>query len=110
MSNPGEYIIVFVTTGSKEEAQKFAHTLVGEQLAACCTIIDSVQSIYSWENKTCVDTECLMIIKSRQQIFPHLEKRIKELHSYKVPEIIAVPLTEGSQSYLDWLDLNVKRS
>lgn len=100
MSDP---IVVLVTCGSEEEASKIGRSLVEEHLAACVNIISPVRSIYRWEGKVCDEKEWLLIIKTRSQRFEVLEKRIKALHSYSVPEIISLPIQEGAASYLDWL-------
>ena len=96
-------IVVLVTCGSEEEASKIGRSLVEEHLAACVNIISPVRSIYRWEGKVCDEKEWLLIIKTRSQRFEVLEKRIKALHSYSVPEIISLPIQEGAASYLDWL-------
>ncbi len=98
-----ELLVVYVTVGSGDEADRMAQTLVGEQLAACVNRVRSIQSVYRWQGKVEQNDEELLIIKTRRQLFPALEKRVKELHSYSVPEIIAVPIVEGSAEYLTWL-------
>ncbi len=100
MSDP---IVVFVTCSSKEEASKIAHSLVQERLAACVNILSPIRSIYRWEGKICDDEEWLLIIKTQKQKFEELEKKVRSLHSYSVPEIIALPIIQGSSSYLEWL-------
>lgn len=101
MSEP---IVVFVTCGSEEEAAKIAHSLVGERLAACVNMISPVRSIYRWEGKIWDEKEWLLIIKTQKRRFAELEKKVKSLHSYSVPEIVALPMVEGSTSYLKWLE------
>ncbi len=101
MSEP---IIVFVTCGSEEEAEKIANSLVDERMAACVNIISPVRSIYRWEGKIWDEKEWLLIIKTQRRRFAELEKKVKLLHSYSVPEIIALPIAEGSTSYLKWLE------
>lgn len=98
-----EPIVVFVTCGSEEEAQKIAHALVEEHLVACVNLIFPIRSIYRWEGKIWDEKEGLLIIKTQKKRFPELEKRIKSLHSYSVPEIITLPITDGSSPYLQWL-------
>ncbi len=100
MSGP---IVVFVTCGSKEEASKIARSLVEERLAACVNIFSPIRSIYRWEGKICDDEEWLLIVKTQKRRFEELEKKVRSLHSYSVPEIIALPITQGSSSYLRWL-------
>ena len=98
-----EFIVVYVTAGSAQEADQLAQALVGEKLAACVNRIQSIQSVYRWQGQVEQNEEELLIIKTRKELFPALEKRVRELHSYSVPEIIAVPLVAGSAGYLGWL-------
>lgn len=98
-----ESIAVFVTCGSEEEALNISRALVEEQLAACVNLISPVRSIYRWEGKIWDEKEWLLIIKAQRKRFDELEKKVKSLHSYSVPEIIALPIIAGSSSYLDWL-------
>lgn len=98
-----EPIVVFVTCGSEEEAVKISNALVEEQLAACVNIIPPIRSIYRWEEKIWDEKEWLLIIKTQRKRFQELETRVKSLHSYSVPEIISLPIVEGSSSYLNWL-------
>jgi periplasmic divalent cation tolerance protein len=98
-----EFIVVYVTAGSAEEGERLAHALVDERLAACVNRIKAVESTYRWQGKVEKSDEELLIIKSRRDLFPALEKRVRELHSYAVPEIIALPILAGSAVYLDWL-------
>lgn len=97
------YIIVFVTAASEEEAALIGKALVGERLAACVNIIRSIRSIYRWQGRIEDSQEVLLIIKTKSILFENLKKRVKELHSYSVPEIIALPLVEGDEQYLNWL-------
>ncbi len=99
-----DYLVVFVTVPKEEEAVKISKTLVEEKIAGCINIIKNVRSIYSWEGKIEDDTEVLMIIKTTSDLFEKLEKRVKSLHSYTVPEIIAIKIKKGSENYLKWLD------
>jgi periplasmic divalent cation tolerance protein len=98
-----ESIVVLVTCGSEEEALKIAHSLVDERVAACVNLVSPIHSIYRWEEKLCAEKEWLLIIKTGRERFEELEKKVKSLHSYSVPEIIGLPIVEGSSSYLDWL-------
>ena len=98
-----ESIVVLVTCGSEEEALKIAHSLVEEHLAACVNLISPIRSIYRWEGKILDEREWLLIVKTQRQRFEELEKKVKSLHSYSVPEIIGLPIVEGSSSYLNWL-------
>jgi periplasmic divalent cation tolerance protein len=96
-------VVVFITASSEDEATKIARTLVGARLAGCVNIIKNIRSIYSWQGKIQDDPEVLMIVKTQKTLFDALMKKVKELHSYTVPEIIALPIIEGSEDYLNWL-------
>jgi len=97
------FIVVLVTCGSEEEALKIARALVEEGLAACANLVSPVRSIYRWEGKICDDREWLLIIKTQLERFTPLEEKVKSLHSYSIPEIISLPILEGSSSYLEWV-------
>jgi periplasmic divalent cation tolerance protein len=103
-----QFVVVFVTCGSEEESSKIAHALVDERLAACVNVVSPVRSVYRWEGKLWDEKEWLLIIKSRENLFQDLEKRVKSLHSYQVPEIIGLPVLAGSRSYLNWLGENTE--
>jgi periplasmic divalent cation tolerance protein len=98
-----EFIVVYVTVGSSDEGKRVATALVEEGLAACVNRLGPVQSVYRWQGKVEASEEELLIIKTRKELFGSLEKRVRELHSYSVPEIIALPVVEGSEGYLAWL-------
>ncbi|HEY7319643.1 MAG TPA: divalent-cation tolerance protein CutA [Candidatus Binatia bacterium] len=98
-----KFIVVYVTAGSPPEGERLARALVEERLAACVNRIAPVHSVYRWEGKLEESEEQLLIIKTQKQRFPALQKRVRELHSYAVPEIIALPIIDGSQDYLHWL-------
>ena len=108
MRSMSEAIVVLVTCGSEEEAAKIANSLIEERLAACVNIISPVRSIYRWEGKIWDEKEWVLIIKTQKKRFEELEKKVKSLHSYSVPEIIALPIVEGSESYLEWLEETTK--
>lgn len=95
--------IVFVTTGSENEAIKIGQVLVEEKLAACANIVPKIRSIYRWKGDIRSDEEYLMIMKTRSSLFPALKKRVCELHSYEVPEVITFPISEGQSEYLNWV-------
>ena len=97
-------IIIFITASSEEEAKKVATALVNEKLVACVNIIPKIHSIYWWEGKVCQDDEVMLISKSKQSLFPAIMDRVKSLHSYKVPEIISFPISEGLPEYLNWIE------
>jgi len=105
-----EYIQVFTTTNLREVAEKITETLVRKRLAACVQILGPIMSQYWWENKITKDTEYLIIAKTRSDYYPELEKAIKEVHNYTVPEILAIPVIAGNSDYLNWLDEELKKS
>jgi len=96
-------LIVFVTASSNDEATSIADALVSDRLAACVNIVSSIQSVYRWEGKITSDQESLMIIKTTEERYSQLERRVKELHSYSTPEVIAIKIETGSEQYLSWL-------
>ncbi len=98
-----DVIVTFITAPNEEEAVKIARSLVESRLAACVNIIKDVRSIYTWQGRTEDDSEVLMIVKTQKHLFGELAARVKELHSYDVPEVIALPVTHGAEEYLKWL-------
>lgn len=102
------YIVVIVTTATEEEAEKIARRLLDERLIACVNIIGPIRSLFWWAGNVEVAGEYLLLMKSRADLFEELSGAVKALHSYEVPEIIALPIIKGSQSYLKWLDVNLK--
>ena len=98
------HIIIFVTASNKKEAQKIAAGLIKQKLAACVNIVDKVDSLFFWEGKTQKAKESLLIIKSRKDKMPKVIKLVKSLHSYTVPEIIALPVIAGDKPYLRWIN------
>ncbi len=100
---PGE-IVVLITASSQQEAEKIGRALVEDRLIACANIISGVHSIFFWEGKTQDEQESLLVCKSRQVLLPQVAERVKALHSYSVPEVIALPILGGSSDYLAWLN------
>ncbi|MFO0753602.1 MAG: divalent-cation tolerance protein CutA [Thermodesulfovibrionales bacterium] len=98
-----EALVVYITAPGEEEAVKIARTLVEERLAACVNLVKGIRSLYRWEGKIEDDSEVLMIAKTRRELFASLQQRVKELHPYSVPELIALPIVGGSPDYLCWL-------
>jgi len=97
-------IVVLCTCASAEEAAKIARHLVENRLAACVTIVPQVRSIYRWKGVVEDASEWLLIVKSRRGLVERLSAEIARLHSYQVPEVVALPLVDGSAAYLNWLD------
>ncbi|MGD0403242.1 MAG: divalent-cation tolerance protein CutA [Candidatus Acidiferrales bacterium] len=101
-------IVVLVTCGSPNEARKIARAVVEQRLAACANLVTTpVQSVYRWKGKVESAKEFLLIIKTTQSRFAKLEAAIKRLHSYDVPEIIALPIAAGAAAYLIWISNSV---
>ncbi|MBN1485715.1 MAG: divalent-cation tolerance protein CutA [Chloroflexia bacterium] len=98
-----EAIIVLCTVPTEESAQQIAQALVQDHLAACVNILPGIRSIYYWKDKICDDPELLLLIKSRQELFPLLQRRLQSLHPYEVPEILSLPVQEGAPTFLEWL-------
>jgi periplasmic divalent cation tolerance protein len=99
----GDEIVVLITASTRDEAGKIGKALVDEHLAACVNIVPEVRSLFFWEGRTQDETETLLIVKSRLVLMDRLLERVKLLHSYTVPEVIALPIVAGSRDYLDWL-------
>ena len=98
-----DYIQVFVTTDKKENAGRIARVTVEKRLAACAQVMGPIRSTYWWDNRINDEEEWLLIIKTRGELFEELERAIKDIHPYEVPEILALPVVAGNRSYLDWL-------
>ncbi|MBC7260044.1 MAG: divalent-cation tolerance protein CutA [Chloroflexi bacterium] len=96
-------MIVFVTAATADEATGIARALVEERLAACANIVSPIVSVYRWEGQVQEDREVLLIIKTTDTRLPALIQRVKALHSYQVPEVIAMPIADGSADYIRWL-------
>lgn len=96
-------LVALVTAPNEAEAESIARALVEDRLAACVNMVRGIRSLYRWEGAVQDDSEVLMVVKTRQRHLEHLVARVKELHSYTVPEIIALPIVGGSADYLAWL-------
>jgi len=103
------YIIVFMTTANKKEAEKIARNLLKQRLIACANIVGSISSLFWWEDKISRENEFLVLMKTSADLFEKLAATIRQIHSYEVPEIIAVPITKGEQSYLEWLSGSLRK-
>jgi periplasmic divalent cation tolerance protein len=104
MNEKSQYIIVFITASSLQEAEKLATVLVEKRLAACGNIISDIRSVFWWQDTLEVEQEVLLMLKSRSELFSEIVAAVKKIHSYDVPEIIALPIIFGSEEYLDWLN------
>lgn len=101
-----EFSVIFITS-TQEESEGIARVLVDERLAACVNVT-CVTSYFRWDGKFCSEKEALLIIKSRAEYIERIIKRVKELHSYELPEIIAFPIVGGDEEYLKWINDSVK--
>ena len=103
MNHTQSHVVVMVTAGNEDEVSRLANGLVGAGLAACVQILP-IRSIYTWQGRLCDDREQLLLIKTRREALEELEKQVREMHSYEVPEITVVPIELGSLAYLGWID------
>lgn len=99
--------IVLCTVPDRDTAEQIAANLVTEQLAACVTIVPGITSVYRWKNRIEKDAEYLLIIKTHSAVFATLQDNIRRLHPYELPEVIAVPITDGLPEYLDWISTSL---
>lgn len=104
-----EFLVVYITA-SEDNARDLAGALVREKLAACVNRVPGVESTYTWEGGVERDTEDLLIVKTRADLFDQLKERVQALHGYDLPEIIAVPVVAGSASYLEWMGSILSRT
>jgi periplasmic divalent cation tolerance protein len=100
---PHKMRVIFVTTGSEDQAVAIARALVGERLAACVNIVGPVRSIYRWRDSVEDDREYLLIIKTRALHYMKVETRVRQMHTYEVPEVLALNADRGSPPYIQWL-------
>jgi periplasmic divalent cation tolerance protein len=104
-----DYIQVVTTTEKKDDAHRIARSVVERRLAGCVQVIGPITSTYRWKEAIETAEEWMCVIKSRKDLYPELEKSIREVHPYEVTEILAVPVAEGSKDYLEWLGNEIKR-
>jgi periplasmic divalent cation tolerance protein len=103
------YIVCLVPINDRDRAAEIAHTIVEKKLVACVNIVPEIRSIYSWRGEICDETELLLIMKTRSDMFAELESTVKALHPYEVPEIIALDIQRGLADYLRWIDESTTR-
>ena len=103
-----DYIVILVTCKDRQEAEKITQQLLSEHLIACGNIVSSVTSFFFWAGKIDKAEECLIIMKSRLDLFAAVAEQVKRLHSYEVPEVLALPLVDASKAYLDWMSVVLK--
>ena len=104
-----EYVVVYVTAKDRAEGRKIARHLLTKKLAACVNIVNGIESHYRWEGKLEQSKEVLLVIKTSKVLFTKVAQAVKEVHSYQVPEIIALPLVAGEKNYLSWLAGETRR-
>lgn len=102
------HALVYITTSGEEESKKIGRTIVEERLAGCVNIIPTIESLYWWKGEIEEDNESVLIAKTKVSNIRNIIKRVKEIHSYENPAILAIPIIEGSKEYLDYLDAEIK--
>jgi len=103
-----EYIVILVTAKDKQEAEKITQALLDKHLIACGNIVNPVTSFFYWMGKVDRAEECLVVMKSRMDLFGEVAEHVRRLHSYEVPEVLALPIVEGSRAYFDWMSVVLK--
>ena len=106
---PEDFVVVLVTAGDAGEAARIGRTLVEERLAACASVVGPIRSVYRWQGAVEEAAEHLLLVKARADDLPALEARVRALHSYQVPEVLALPVAAGSAAYLAWLAQSTAR-
>jgi periplasmic divalent cation tolerance protein len=104
---PRKYIVIFITTRDAAEAEKISKALVEARLAACVNTVNDVSTLFWWKGNMESSKECLLVVKTRDGLLPDIVKSVKKIHSYTIPEIIALPIAGGDQDYFDWIDREV---
>ena len=104
-----DFAIILTTVSAAEEGQSIANTLVEEQLAACVNIIPNISSVYRWEGQIQSESEVLLLIKTTKDLEGEVYREVQAVHSYDTPELITLPITNGSETYLDWLNAAVRK-
>jgi periplasmic divalent cation tolerance protein len=102
------YIVLFTTASNSEEAHKIAKVLLSQRKAACVNIVPGISSLFWWQDKLDSAQESLLIVKTKASLLNQIVTLVREIHSYEVPEIIALPIIGGNQDYLEWIDKEVK--
>jgi len=103
-----QHIIILITAKDKKEAEKIAKGLLEAKLIACANIINGVQSLFWWQGKIGSSKEVLLVLKTKKTLFNKISSKVKSLHSYQTPEIIALSILNGSEDYLNWIDASCK--
>lgn len=108
MNQQGVFCVVLVTAKDTDEARKIADGLLTDKLVACANIIERVQSLFWWQGRIDDAKETLLLLKTRSDLMDQVVRRVKSLHGYETPEIIALPVYAGSEDYLNWINSSVK--
>jgi periplasmic divalent cation tolerance protein len=103
-------VVIMVTAASRRECRKIARHLVEAKLAACVNITQAIESLYHWEGRIADEKEFVLLIKSTRELFPEIKAEISKLHSYHTPEIICLPIIDGSRNYLQWISDSVRQA
>ena len=103
------HIFVLMTTATREEAEKIARSLLNQKLIACANIVGPVSSLFWWKEKISQENEFLVLMKTSAELFEKLATTMKQMHSYEVPEIIAIPIAKGEQTYMKWLSSSLRQ-
>jgi len=98
-----EFNLIYMTAASEDDAARIGHTLVEERLAACANVIPRMRSFYWWEGRVQEEREAVLVVKTRAALVPALTERVKALHGYSVPCVVALPIEAGNPAYLEWL-------
>ena len=104
-----EAVLIMVTAGGRDDAERIGEGLVVEHLAACCNVVPTVASFYYWDGQLQREHESLLLIKTLKSLSPAVQEFVRKNHSYELPEIIEVPIAGGSSAYLDWLETQVAK-
>lgn len=108
MAGEKMYCVIFITASGKKEAARIAEGLVKNKLAACVNLVDNITSVFWWEGKIDKASEVLLVVKSKKSKIPKIIRLVKSLHSYEIPEIIALPIIAGEKKYLNWIDESLR--
>ena len=97
-------IVVLTTCDSAEQARRIARRLVEQRVAACVSVVPGLRSLYRWQGEITEEREQLLLIKSRRELFEALRAELEKIHPYEVPEVLALPVVEGAEAYLNWME------
>ncbi len=103
-----EFVMILSTIGTETDAQTVANKLITSGKVACVNIIPGIQSVYVWKGKQCNESECLLLIKTTKNNEKDVYRLIGDIHPYEIPEIISLPIQNGSKEYLNWIRASVK--